>query len=328
LYSFGGTDGASPSGKLIEASSGQFYGTTTFGGPDFNLSNNLFGYGEIFRITSAGSFAVIHSFASSDGAIPFCGLTRGSDGNFYGTTERGGPSDNGTLFKLLSSGVLVTLHNFAGTDGETPTGVLVQGSDGNLYGTAYAGGSGQTGVVFRSGTIAPVQLLSIVSRKMHGSAGTFDIDLTNGNGIECRSGGASGDYTLVFTFANTLTTVTGATVTSGKGSVVSRNIDSNDAHNYIVNLAGVTNAQVITVSLSNVTDSAGDFSNAVSARLGVLIGDVNASKLVDGNDVSAVQSHTRQPVDRTNFRYDVNANGLIDGNDVSLTQRQTRTSLP
>jgi hypothetical protein len=49
----------------------------------------------------------------------------------------------------------------------------------------------------------------------------------------------------------------------------------------------------------------------------------------DGNDVSAVQSHTRQSVTSANFPYDVNATGgLIDGNDVSLTQGQTRTSLP
>ena len=40
-----------------------------------------------------------------------------------------------------------------------------------------------------------------------------------------------------------------------------------------------------------------------------LIGDVNASGLVDGNDVSAVQSHTRQSMNNTNFRYDVNTSG-------------------
>lgn len=60
----------------------------------------------------------------------------------------------------------------------------------------------------------PVPLGSVVSRKTHGDAGTFDVDLTNGNAIECRSGGASGDYTLVFTFANTLTSVAGASVGS------------------------------------------------------------------------------------------------------------------
>jgi hypothetical protein len=175
-----------------------------------------------------------------------------------------------------------------------------------------------------------VQLNAVVSRKVHNSAGAFDINLpvTGTRGIECRTGGANGDYTLVFSFANTLTSVSGASVTSGTGSVGSKSIDSTDAHNYIVNLTGATNAQYITVSLANVTDSAGSFSSAVSATMGVLIGDVNASKLVDGNDVSAVQSHTRQSVNNTNFRYDVNASGLIDGNDVSITQGQTRTSLP
>ena len=184
--------------------------------------------------------------------------------------------------------------------------------------------------VLRNTTIPPVQLIEVASRKVHGSAGTFDINLPlNGNpGIECRSGGANGDYTLIFSFANTLSSVSGASVTSGTGSVASKNIDSNDAHNYIVNLTGVTNAQTITVSLSNVTDSAGDFSSAVSTSMGVLLGDVNANGLVDGNDASAVQSHTRQSVNNTNFQYDVNTSGLIDGNDVSMTQGHTRTSLP
>jgi hypothetical protein len=176
----------------------------------------------------------------------------------------------------------------------------------------------------------PVQLTGVRSRKVHGSAGTFDVDLplTGNSGIECRSGGANGNYTLVFSFSNPLTGVGGASIASGTGSVAGNNIDSSDAHNYIVNLTGVTNAQYITVSLANVTDSAGNFSSAVSATMGVLIGDVNASKLVDGNDVSAVQSHTRQSVTSANFRFDVNATGGIDGNDVSITQGQTRTSLP
>jgi hypothetical protein len=144
-------------------------------------------------------------------------------------------------------------------------------------------------------TVPPVQLNSVVSSKVHGSAGTFDIHLplTGNPGIECRSGGANGDYTLVFTFANTLTSVAGASVTSGTGSVAGNNIDSSDAHNYIVNLTGVTDAQYITVSLANVTDSAGNFSSAVSASMGVLLGDVDANGVVDGNDVSAVQSDTR-----------------------------------
>ncbi len=169
----------------------------------------------------------------------------------------------------------------------------------------------------------------------HGDAGPFDVLLLgqdppppNFLGIECRSGVAGGNYELVFTFVNALTSVNGASMTTGTGSVARAAIDPNDAHNYIVTLTGVTNAQVITVSLSSVTDSVGNFSSSVPVSMGVLLGDVNASRQVDGNDVSAIQSYTRQSVDNTNFRYDVNTTGGIDGNDVSMTQAQTRTALP
>ncbi len=95
-----------------------------------------------------------------------------------------------------------------------------------------------------------------------------------------------------------------------------------------VNLTNVSNAQTLAVNLLGVSDSMGHSGN-VAIPMSVLIGYVNFTGLVDGNDVSAVQSHTRQPVDNTNFQYDVNTSGgLIDGNDVSLTQAHTRTSLP
>ncbi len=122
--------------------------------------------------------------------------------------------------------------------------------------------------------------------------------------------------------------VTGHDPTSGTGMVSSSGVDS-DTHNYIVNLAGVSNQQYITVTLNNVHDVAGNSGNVTGPQMGVLIGDVNATGGVDGNDVSAVQSHTRQPVNSNAMaRFDVNATGAIDGNDVSITQGHTRTSLP
>jgi hypothetical protein len=171
---------------------------------------------------------------------------------------------------------------------------------------------------------------SVVSRKTHGTAGTFDINLplTGSPGIECRGGDANGEHTMIFTFANTLTSVSGASVTSGTGSVSSSNIDSNDAHNYIVSLIGVTNSQTITVSLSNVTDSAGNFNPAIAGQMGVLLGDVNASRRVDAADVSLVRQQTLQTIDGSNFREDVNASGRIDAADVSIVRQQTLTSLP
>jgi hypothetical protein len=167
--------------------------------------------------------------------------------------------------------------------------------------------------------VAPT-LTSVASRKTHGSAGTFDVDLTPPNpSVECRSGGANSDYTMILTFATPITSCGVASTgvaTSGP-----------NANQCTVQLTGVPNAQYTTVQLNGVIDNNTNTGN-VSAQMGVLIGDVDATGRVDGNDVSAVQSHTRQTTDGTNYRFDVDANGRIDGNDVSTTQAQTRTSLP
>jgi hypothetical protein len=234
---------------------------------------------------------------------------------------------------------------FGGSDQETAYGLDLR--DGELYvaGTtsskdfpvtscavqsSYNGAAGDVFLTLIHLPAAPAQLLGAASRKKHGSAGNFDIDLplTGNPGIECRSGGTGGDYSVVFNFANTLTSVGCVNVTNGTGSVSGSAIDSNDPHNYIVNLTGVTNAQVITLSVNNVTDSLGNFSGGVSARMGVLLGDVNASGRVDAADVSQVRQQTLQQVGSSNFRTDINATGRIDAADVSVARQQTLTSLP
>jgi hypothetical protein len=158
----------------------------------------------------------------------------------------------------------------------------------------------------------PVQLTAVASRKVHGSAGAFDVDLLPpAPGIECRSGGANGDYTIVFTFANTLTSVSGASVSSGTGTISSSAINSNDPNQYIVNLTRVANVQHITVSLAYVYDSAGNASSNVSATMGVLVGDVNASGIVTSGDTNLCKAQALQPVTSANFRNDINASGSI-----------------
>jgi hypothetical protein len=177
-------------------------------------------------------------------------------------------------------------------------------------------------------TLPPVQLVSVISRKVHGDAGTFDVDLTDGNGIECRSGGANGDYTLVFTFADALTNVDDAVVSSGTGSVSSSAIDSNDAHRYVINLTGITSAEIVTIRLTNVSDSIGNFSDEVSSSMAVLVGDVNGTRAVTNTDVSAAKAQVAASVNATNFREDVNANGILSNTDVSAIKAQVGTALP
>ena len=133
---------------------------------------------------------------------------------------------------------------------------------------------------------------------------------------------------MVFSFANTLSSVGGVSVTNGTGSVNDASTDSSDAHNYVVNLTGVTNAQYITVSLSNVTDSAGNFSSAMSAQMGVLIGDVNASGVVTSGDTNLCKAQALQPVTSANFRNDVNASGSITTGDVNIIKQNALSKLP
>jgi len=179
LYSFCSqsacADGVYPTG-LIQATNGNFYGTTQFGGANR--------YGTVFRITPHGKLATLYSFCSqtncTDGSVPFGPLVQANDGNFYGTTEAGGTSTNtlcggfcGTVFKMTASGALTTLYNFCSlancTDGASPSFSLVQGTDGNFYGSTLGGnGVSQYGItVFRlipAGSLTTLHTFDTVSQ--------------------------------------------------------------------------------------------------------------------------------------------------------------------
>ena len=176
-------------------------------------------------------------------------------------------------------------------------------------------------------TTPTVPLTRVVSRKVHGAAGTFDIDLTNGQAIECRNGGSNGTYTLVFTFVNPIASVSGARVSVGTGSVSGNQVDSSDAHKYIVNLTGVTSGQRLTITLSDVTDSAGNTSPAVAGSMAVLVGDTNADGFVNSADISQTKAQSGQGVTSSNFREDLNADGFINSADISLVKSKSGTAL-
>jgi hypothetical protein len=171
----------------------------------------------------------------------------------------------------------------------------------------------------------PVNLVSVKSRMSHGSAGTFDIDLTAGNGIECRNSG--GNYSMVFTFAQPLTAVSGASVTSGTATIQRSSISS-DGLSYVVKLSGVTNAQRLTITLTAVADNAGDFTATLPGTMGVLIGDTNADGFVNSADIGQTKSKSGQAVDGTNFREDLNADGFLNSADIGLVKSKSGTALP
>jgi uncharacterized repeat protein (TIGR03803 family) len=137
----GGQDGAYPYAALIQASDGNFYGTTSQGG--------ICDCGTLFRMTPAGDITLLHAFnGGTDGAYPVAALTQGSDGDFYGTTSQGGLLNRGTIFRMTPSGVLTTLHAFDDGEGRAPMAPLLEVGDGTFYGTTLAGGQLDLGTIF------------------------------------------------------------------------------------------------------------------------------------------------------------------------------------
>ena len=145
------SDGAAPVGGLLQATGGNFYGTTGSGG----AFGGCGGYGTIFKITPGGTLTTVHSFDFTDGFAPTAALVQAMDGNLYGTTSGGGSDCGfaggcGTVFRITHSGVLTSLHQFGDTqsDGSNLWGGLNQATNGTFYGTAEIGGTGSDGTIY------------------------------------------------------------------------------------------------------------------------------------------------------------------------------------
>jgi uncharacterized repeat protein (TIGR03803 family) len=114
------TDGGVPEGSLVQATDGNFYGTTAGGG-----TGN--GGGTVFKITPKGKLTTL----ATVGGSPADTLVQAIDGNFYGTTA------GGTIFQMTPGGSVTTLATnccflYAG---------LVQATDLNFYGVTFTGGT-------------------------------------------------------------------------------------------------------------------------------------------------------------------------------------------
>ena len=160
-------------------------------------------------------------------------------------------------------------------------------------------------------------LSSAVSRKTHGAAGDFDVNLplSGTPGVECRM--ANPGHTLVFTFTNSV--VGGnASVTSGNGTVSGSPTFSGNT--MTVNLTGVTDIQTVGVMLSGVTDSFAQVLSDTTVNATFLVGDSTANGVVNASDVSQVKSLTGAVISASNFRADLNASGAINAGDASIVK--------
>lgn len=209
----------------------------------------------------------------------------------------------------------------------------LRGSAAGEFGTGSSAGSTSVSYTNKPGYAGQLSDLLMLadSRLIHGGAGTFNINLPLSSGlagVECRS---SSIYTVVFAFANPLTSTPSVNATATgviQPGPSSGSIDPNDSHNYIANLTSLPNAQYITVTLSNVSDSDGNFSNSVPAIMGLLIGDTNGNGSVSASDISQTKAQSGQGATASNFRTDLNASGSVSASDIALVKSKSGTSLP
>jgi uncharacterized repeat protein (TIGR03803 family) len=212
LVTFNGDDGADPGGGLIADVSGDLFGTTEFGST---------GNGTVFEIVKTfGSYGstptTLASFDDVDGSRPMGSLVADANGDLFGTTEFGGPSDEGAVFEIAKTptGYASTptrLVGFNGPDGALPQGTLIADANGDLFGVTEESGPDDLGTVFEIAKTAtgyastPTTLVSFADTDdgffpMAGLVADANGDLF---GTTSDGGAIDGDGGVVFEIAKT-----------------------------------------------------------------------------------------------------------------------------
>ena len=197
VATFYGTNGGSPYASLTLGNDGNFYGTTSQGGPA--------GAGTIFELDTNNTLLPLASFAGTNGSFPPAALLQSTNGNFYGVTYLGGIYGQGTIFEFTTNHNLLSLFSFGGTNGSLPWGGLIQASNGNFYGTTSFGGPGFSNGFGGNGTIFMMSPSGVFSNLYSFSGGNDGatpygtlVQGTNGNLYGTTFAGGSNNAGVVF----------------------------------------------------------------------------------------------------------------------------------
>lgn len=280
-------------------------------GADGNLWFAEYDGGRIGRITPAG---VITEFSAgiTAGAGPVS-IALGPDGNLWFTEAA-----NAMIGRITPPGVVTEFSTGVTAGGWLAAGI-VAGPDGAMWFTEYVGR--RIGHITTGGAPA---FASAVSRKVHGSAGTFDLPLSavaTNPSTEPRQGPA---HTLVFNFNKA---ITGATVTVTEGTATAA-VPTFSGSSVIVNLSGVANVQYVTVTLSNVMSADGGSGGTGQVRLGFLAGDANQNRVVSLSDVGQINASLAQAVTASTYLKDINASGTLTLADKAIATANLSKALP
>ena len=306
------------------------------------LIQNTISKNNIYHLWKPGRTAFYQSATSSssqndmfNGSIGDMGMTGGINATPTYAAGNGWTSEGNGLYALAAgsagydAGVRIANFNdaFAGAAPdvgahEGATGAMgfgIVASVGSAVGAPGGGGGGGGG-----GTA--VTLSSVLSRKAHGSAGTFDITIdrtqpiTSSVTVEPRQIGSG--HKIVFQFSGAITaagTVTAEDTSNASIGTVSATAVGSTVE---VTLTNVLDARRVRIALANVNGAGVN----VNASIGFLVGDVNSSRSVTSADINRVKGKTGAATSST-FIYDVNASGTVDSTDLSATKQRSGSTI-
>jgi uncharacterized repeat protein (TIGR03803 family) len=314
LYGFGTINGnddpRNPEfGSFAQGRDGLLYDNSQNGGvPQF---------GTVYSMTLSGTYNIVYDFincsGSTTGCSPYGGVTLGSDGNFYGTTNAGGTGpDDGAIYQVTPGGVATALHDFMSTgDGMHPLTPPVQGNDGNFYGTTSA--TGDFGQVYKVTTGSVYTTLHAFTNTPDGNSPFGLVLASDGNfyGTTYLGGSFSNGTVYRITAAGVLTILHSFDGTDGSNSiaqliqgtdgklygsasmggtssagVVFRIATNGTGYTILHNLNGTTDGSTILAPLFQATD--GNFYGTASA--GGSGSDGTIFKMTPGGGYSAVHN--------------------------------------
>jgi len=233
------------------------------------------------------------------------------------------------------SGFVATCNpgNFQSTGNASP--LVVGGlSNGAPYTCSVAAinatGTGPDSATVGGTPYPPLALASVMSRKMHGTAGPFDLIVDTSLiapavTVEPRTIGNG--HQIVFQFNQPITGAGALSVVDGSTlAAIGSAIATASANEVVVTLTNIPDAKRINILLTGVAGGNGVLNP--SANIGFLIGDTNNSRRVEATDVSAVKARSGQSVTQANFRYDLNISGIIGASDIAAVKAHATTTLP
>jgi hypothetical protein len=233
-----------------------------------------------------------------------------------------GGTAGATTVDISGSGPTYNVAVSGMTQSGTVIATIAEGAVHNAAGNPNSASTSSDNIVSFTVTPTPTPtpapppvLQGAVSRKTHGSAGMFDINLLLPvAGIECRIGGPT---KVVLTFDQAVTKAADFAVTLSSGTVGTTACVGSTLE---INLSGATNKTWVTIGVSGL-QGAGTLEGTYSVTVGALYGDVDFNKKVNSNDIYAVKAHA-SPLDVTssNFKYDLDCSGMCNANDAIIVK--------